>query len=266
MRSTKLLHIAVALSAITLAQPYGRPPALRNIGLDQRLGAQVPLDTAFTDEQGHSVFLRDLLHGRPVVLSLVYYRCPMLCNLVLNAELHAMRNIALKLGTNYDAISISIDPAETPQLALDKKATYMDRFGSPQAAESWHFLTGAEEQIRAVAGSVGFRYAWDPLTQQWAHASGIMVLTPEGKVARYLYGITYPNQDLRLALVEASARRIGSPVDTLLLMCFHYDPTRGRYGFAILNTLRVAGSATALCLGAFVFMMVRRERNEGNRA
>lgn len=257
MRLPVSLLLLAAVGAT--GQPYGRPPALRNIGIDQHLDAQVPLHLVFRDENDKPVRLGDLLRGRPVILSLVYYQCPMLCNMVLNGELHAMRNIPFELGKDYDAITISFDPKETAKLAADKKATYMERFGDQKVASRWHFLTGDEASIRSVASTVGFRYAWDDLTKQWAHASGILVLTPEGKVSRYLYGIEYPKQDVRLALVEASRGKIARASDQLLLLCFHYDPSKGRYGLAILNTLKAAGSATALALGVFVFAMLRRD-------
>jgi len=240
-------------------QPFGRPPALRNIGLDQHLDAQVPLDLVFKDESGRDVRLGDLIRDKPVILSLVYYQCPMLCNMVLNGELHAMRNIPFELGHDYDAITVSFDPTETPKLAADKKATYTERFGRTEPMKSWHFLTGSETEIHALASTVGFRYAWDDVTKQWAHASGLILLTPAGKVSRYIYGIEYPKQDVRLALVEASEGKIARASDQILLFCYHYDPTTGKYGLAILNTLRAAGSATVIALGAFVFTMLRRD-------
>jgi protein SCO1 len=268
---TRVRRMAL-LSALTLiatavgdGQPFGRPPALRNIGLDQHLNQQIPLDLTFADESGNAVRFGDLLRGRPVVLSLVYYQCPMLCNMVLNGEVHAMRNISLRLGSDYDAITVSFDPAETPQLAAAKKAAYIDRFPDASVAPNWRFLTGREPEIKALASTVGFRYAWDNITKQWAHASGIIVLTPEGRIARYLYGIEYTKQDLRLALVEAAQRKFASAVDQILLFCYHYDPARGRYGLAILNTLKAAGSATALALGFFVFAMLRRDFKKGGK-
>lgn len=246
-------------AGLCVGQPFGRPPALRNIGLDQHLDAQVDLNLTFRDERGAQVRLSDLMRGKPVILSLVYYQCPMLCNMVLNGELHAMRNIPFELGRDYDAITVSFDPAEGPKLASDKKATYTERFGSAGPMKSWHFLTGAEPEIRKLASTVGFRYAWDDVTKQWAHASGLILLTPDGKISRYIYGIEYPKQDVRLALVEASKGKIARASDQILLFCYHYDPTTGKYGLAILNTLRAAGMATALALGAFVFTMLRRD-------
>ena len=257
LRSVSALLFAAAILA---AQPFGRPPALRDVGLDQRLDAQIPLDLEFTGDAGTPVRFGHLLRGRPILLSLVYYRCPMLCNLVLNAQTKAMRNISLQLGRDYDAITVSFDPAETAALAREKKAAYIERFTNPGAPASWHFLTGSEQNIRALAAAVGFRYAWDAATQQWAHASGIVTLTPEGRVSRYLYGIEYPKQDVRLALVEASHGKIASTADRILLFCFHYDPSKGKYGFAILNTLRVAGVATLLAVVLFIFSALRRER------
>lgn len=260
----RLASVVVLASVIAYAQPFGRPPALRNIGLDQHLNAQVPLDLQLFDETGKSVRLGDLMHGRPVVLSLVYYQCPMLCNMVLNGQLHAMRNIPFELGKDYDAITVSFDPKEGAALAASKKATYVERYGDASVGGRWHFLTGSETAIRTLASTVGFRYAWDDLSKQWAHASGIIVLTPDGKVARYLYGIEYPKQDLRLALVEASRGKIARASDQILLFCYHYDPTSGKYGLAILNTLKAAGTATALGLGLFVFVMLRRDFRGGS--
>jgi len=249
----------VLTAALSSAQPFGRPPALRNIGLDQHLDAQVPLDLTFRDEDGRAVRLGDLMGKKPVILTLAYYQCPMLCNMVLNGELHAMRNIPFELGRDYDAITVSFDPSETPTLAAEKKATYAERFGRNEPMKSWHFLTGNEAEIRSLASTVGFRYAWDDVTKQWAHASGLILLTPTGKVSRYIYGIEYPKQDVRLALVEASKGTIARASDQILLFCYHYDPTTGRYGLAILNTLRAAGSATALALGVFIITMLRRD-------
>lgn len=254
--------VMLATSGALLAQPYGRPPALKHIGIEQKLNAQVPMNLTFTDEHNEPVRLGQYFAAnRPVVLSLVYYQCPMLCNMVLNGELSSLKHVGLKLGEDYEVVTVSFDPKETPQLALTKKAIYIEKFGRFGKDTGWHFLTGSEPQIRALADAVGFRYQWDDVTKQWAHASGIMILTPEGKVSRYFYGINYPHQDMRLGLVEASANKIGSPVDQILLFCYHYDPTTGKYGFAILNTLRAAGTATALGLGIFVFTMIRREKN-----
>ena len=257
--------LLLAGSVRVLAQPYGRPAALRNVGIDQKLDYQVPLDLVFTDESGKTVRLGNYFHGKPVVLSLVYYKCPMLCNLVMNGELRGFRQVELILGKDFEAVTVSFDPSETPALAAEKKASYVDRYNRPGAANAWHFLTGREDQIRALADSVGFHYAWDNKTRQWAHASGIIILTPLGRVARYQYGIEYSKKDLRLGLVEASANRIGTLTDQVLLFCYHYDPAKGKYTVAVVNTLRVCGSAVVLAIGLFMFVNLRRDRREALR-
>ena len=236
------------------------PAQLREVGVDQKLGASVPRDIELRDEAGRAVPLGAYLGARPTVLALVYYECPMLCTLVLNGLVKAARVVTLDAGRDYDIIAVSINPKEGPSLAAEKRDLYVRTYARPAAASGWHFLTGSEGAIRRLADSVGFRYRYDPATGEYAHASAIMVLTPEGRVARYLYGIEYAARDLRLALVEASANRIGSPVDALLLYCFHYDPKSGRYGFVIMSVVRLLGSATVLGLGGFVWVMLRRER------
>ena len=256
---------AVLLATLGLAlyaqSPYGRPLAVRNVGIDQKLDAPVPLDAAFNDETGNTVKLRQFFSGKkPVLLALVYYRCPMLCNLVLNGQVVAMRQIGLKPGTDYEAVTISFDPEETPEVAAAKKQTYVEKFDGAGAGEGWHFLTGSLKDIRTVADAVGFRYVWDDQTKQWAHGSGLIVLTPDAHVSRYLFGINFPKRDLRLALVDASKRKIGNLTDQILLLCYHYDPKQGKYSLAILNTLRVSGTTSALLLAAFVVFSLRRER------
>lgn len=242
------------------AQPLGRPPALRGVGIEQKLNAKIPLDLAFTDESGKTVRLRDYFNGKPVILTPVYYQCPMLCNLVLNGLLSGMRQISLDLGKDFEVVSFSFDPRETPLMAARKKQSYIEKYGREGAAAGWHFLTGHPPEIRALTDATGFHYKWDPGLQQWAHASGIILLTPDGRVSRYFYGINYEKHDLRLGLVDSSNRKIGTPVDQILLFCYHYDPTRGKYGFAVVNALRAGGTATAVLLGAFLFVSFRRER------
>ncbi len=261
-QSGKLAASVLLAVGLLPAQPYARPPALEGVGIDQKLNYQVPLDLHFTDESGHSVRLGQYFNGKPVVLSLVYYRCPMLCNLVMNGELRAFRGLPLTIGKDFEVITVSFDPKETPGIAAAKKATYVDGYNRSGAAEGWHFLTGQQDQIRALADAVGFHYKWDPQTNQWAHASGIMLLTPQGRLARYQFGIEYSSKDLRLGLVEASNEKIGSPTDKILLFCFHYDPAKGKYTFAAMNALRAGGSATVLVLGAFLFINLRRERRQ----
>jgi protein SCO1 len=233
---------------------------LMSVGIDQRLGEQVPLDLEFRDEEGQTVRLADLMQGRPVVLSLVYYQCPMLCGEVLNGLLKSSQAVPFVIGKDYDVLTVSFDPRETPQLAAHKKAAFVKRYRRPGAEQGWHFLVGDQTPIERLAASVGFRYQFDKASNQFAHGAGIVVLTPEGKVSRYFYGIDYPPTSLRLALVESAAHKIGSPVDQFLLLCFHYDPLTGRYGLAISRLLTWSGIATLLVLGTFLALMIRRER------
>jgi protein SCO1/2 len=222
------------------------PPALRNIGLDQKLNAQIPLNLIFRDESGRDLPLSAYFGSKPVVLALVYYQCPMLCTQVLNGMVMSLRGMSLESGRDFEVVTVSIDPTETPELASKKKAEYLRRYA--KGAAGWHFLTGAEQQIEELAGTVGFRYAYDPKTKQYAHASAIMVVTPGGRLSRYFYGIEYPPRDLRLGLVEASENKIGSPVDAVLLYCFHYDPNTGKYSAIVMNIVRLAGVLTLVIL------------------
>jgi protein SCO1 len=249
--------LAVGMCA---AQPLARPTALRGIEIDQKLGNQIPLDLTFRDEGGNAVRLGDYFRGRPVVLSLVYYQCPMLCNLMLNGQLRSFRKMPLDIARDYDVVTVSFDPTETAPLAKAKKVEYIEKYDRRDAEDGWHFLTGDESQIRALADAVGFHYSWDSTTNQWVHASAIMVATPDGLLNRYMFGIEYAPRDLRLSLVEASAGKIGSPVDKILLFCFHYDPSKGKYTMAVMNTLRAGGSATLLAIGLFLFVNLRRDR------
>lgn len=236
------------------------PAQLRDVGIDQRLNEQVPLDLTFRDETGKTVQLRQYFNDKPVVLILAYYECPMLCTMVLNGALRAFRALSFDVGDEFQVITVSFDPKETPELAAKKKKSYMEAYGRAGAAEGWHFLTGDEPAIKALTQAVGFRYKYDPETEQFAHASGIMVLTPQGRLARYFYGIDYGPNDVRLGLVEASEGKIGSPVDAVLLYCFHYDPKTGKYGAVIMNIVRVAGVSTLVILGTFMIVMFRRDR------
>lgn len=240
--------------------PSGRPEVLRDVGLDQKLNAQVPLDLTFRDEHGVSVTIGQLLHGKPAILNLVYYQCPMLCTEVLNATLYSVKEIPLEIGNDFNIITVSIDPNEKPILAEAKQIMYSGLYGRPGAVKGWHFLTGDESQIRRLAAAVGFRYAYDKVSKQFAHASGIMVLTPEGKLSRYFYGISYRPRDVRLGLVEASEGKIGSLTDTILLYCYHYDPSTGKYGVVITNIVRAAGLLTVIALALMVFIFLRREK------
>ena len=244
------------------AQQFGLPAMVRNVGIDQKLNAQLPLGLTFKDETGQSVRLGEYFVRKPVVLALVYYECPMLCDMVLNGLVHSMEKMTLDIGKDFEVVTVSFNPQESWQLAQNKKTNYLEKFSRPEARQGWHFLTGQEAAIKQLADSVGFRYAYDPRTKQFAHASGVMVITPEGKVSRYFYGIQYEPRDLRLGLVEASNHKIGSPVDEMLLFCFHYDPTTGKYGVAIMNTIRALGSATILALGTLLFVLIRKDRHK----
>jgi len=236
------------------------PELLTEIGLDQKLDAQVPLDLPFKDEAGRNVRLGDFFGKRPVILTLVYYECPMLCTQVLNGLASTLGVLTFNVGQEFDIVTVSFDPKETPALAAAKKAAYLDRYKRPGADKGWHFLTGGDKSIEALTKAVGFRYVYNQSIDQYAHVSGIMVLTPGGRLSRYFYGIEYGPRDLRLALIEAADQKIGTPVDQLLLYCFHYDPKSARYSLAIMRLVRTAGLTTVLALVAGVVAMKRRER------
>lgn len=245
----------------------GLPKALDDVGIDQRLNEQVPLDLPFRDENGGAVKLGDYFnHGRPIILTLVYYECPMLCNQVLNDLTAAMKTVSLEMGRDYEIVTVSFDARETPQLARDKKASYVARYGRAGAEAGWHFLTGDQSSIDALTRAVGFRYKFDEKTNQFAHASGIMLTTPEGKLSHYFYGLEYAPKDVRLGLVEASQHKIGSPVDQLLLYCYHYDPATGKYGFAIIKVIRLAGVVTVVGIVGLLLLLRRRGAGRSSRA
>ncbi len=255
-----LIQIA-AWGTVSEAQMPGLAQ-IERISIDQRLGEQVPLDLRFANESGEMVELQQFMGDRPIVLTLVYYECPMLCNQVLNSLLRALNVLTFDIGTEFDVITVSIDPNETPEMAAQKKAEYLKIYRGDNASLGWHFLTGSQEQITRLAEAVGFHYEYDEATDQYIHASGIMVITPEGRIARYFYGIDYPPRDLRWGLVEAAGGQIGTAVDQLLLLCYAYDPLTGKYGLFIRNSLRIGGIATVLALGTFIVVMLRRERKD----
>jgi protein SCO1 len=240
------------------------PAPLREIGFDQHLDQLVPLDTAFKDESGHVVKLGDYFGRRPVVMVFAYYDCPMLCTMVINGLASALDVLSLEPGKDFEIVTVSFDPRDTPATAAAKKAAYLARYRKPGAAAAWHFLTGDQPSIDRLTKAAGFRYVWDKDTSQFAHPTGVIVLTPDGRLARYLFGIEYGPRDLRYALVEASSGKVGSAVDTLLLYCYHYDPITGRYGLVIMRAIRLAGLATVLALGTFIVVMVRREKARGS--
>lgn len=233
---------------------------ISRIDVAQRLGEALPLDAVFTDESGARVELGSLFGERPVVLALVYYECPMLCTLVLNGLVKSLRPLGMDVGDQFDVVVVSFDPGETPEMARAKKAAYVESYGRPDTADGWHFLTGDAASIDAITDAVGFEYAYDADRDEYAHAAAVMVATPEGQLARYLFGVEYSSRDVRLALVEASAGKIGTLVDRLLLYCYHYDPSRGRYSAVALNVVRLAGVATMTALAGFILVMRRRER------
>ncbi|MEZ6097774.1 MAG: SCO family protein [Pirellulaceae bacterium] len=234
-----------------------------DVGIDQKPGAQVPLDIRLRDETGTAVQLRDLVQGKPIILNLVYYECPMLCNMTMDGQVRSLTELSLDAGKDFTALTVSFDPRENHDLSAAAKRTALKRYGRLGAERGWRFLTGDEAQTRRLADAVGFRYRFDATTGQYAHAAGLVVLTPDGKVSRYLYGVEFPPRDLRLALVQASGGQVGTATDQVLLLCYHYDPTTGKYGLAIMNLLRLAGLATVLGMGTAIIVMIRRDRGVG---
>jgi protein SCO1/2 len=238
------------------------PGALREIGFDQNLDAPVPLDAIFRDEAGRRLRLGEFFGKRPVVLLFAYYDCPMLCTQVINGLSSALAVLSLEPGKDFEIVTVSFNPRDTPAAAAAKKANYIARYKAPGASAAWHFLTGDQPAIDRLTKAAGFRYTWDEATKQFAHPTGVIVLTPEGRLSRYLFGIEYGPRDLRFAIIDASAGKVGTPVDSLLLYCYHYDPMSGRYGFLVLRALRIAGLVTVVALGSFVLVMVRRDKRQ----
>ena len=236
------------------------PRPLREIGFDQNLDQYVPLDVPFRDESGRTVRLADYFGSRPVVLVFAYYDCPMLCTQVINGLSTALNILSLAPGKDFEIVTVSFNPRDTPATASAKKAVYLERCTRDGAAQAWHFLSGDQPSIDRLTKAAGFRYVWDAETKQFAHPTGVIVLTPDGRLSRYLFGIEYGPRDLRYALVEASAGSVGNAADTLLLYCYHYDPMTGRYGFVVMRAVRIAGAATVLALASFIIVMVRKEK------
>ena len=235
-----------------------RPPGLQHVGIQQNLNQQIPPDLAFTDDLGRPVRIGDYFGNKPLILNLVYFTCPMLCGEELNGLESALRVLKFGVGKEFDVITVSFDPKDTPEAAARKKSEILQRYNRTGAEQGWHFLVGQQDSIDKIAKAAGFQYEYDSATGQFAHTTAIMVLTPEGKIAQYYYGIDYPPNDLRLALVDASRKRIGNLVDQVLLYCYHYDPEKGKYSATILRILRLAGVATLLGLGTLFFVMIRR--------
>ena len=235
------------------------PAALQKVAFEQRLNEQLPLDLPFRDENGATVRLGNYFGRKPVVLAFVYYECPMLCTQVLNGLESAMRVIDESIGREFDVVTVSFDPRETSVLASGKKKAYLDRYQRAGAEQGWHFLTGEQASIDALTKAAGFSFYWDDQTQQFAHASGIVVATPAGRLSRYFFGIDYSARDLKFALIESSSEKIGSLADRLLLYCYHYDPATGNYGFLAMRAVRLGGAVTLVALFGFIVVSIRRE-------
>jgi len=237
-----------------------RPPRLQNVGIEQRLDAQVPMDLTFVDDAGRTVKLGDYFGKKPIILNLVYYNCTMLCGEALAGLAGSMKMIKFDVGKEFEVVTVSFNPIETPEIAAAKKKDYVERYGRPGAASGWHFLTGPPESINALTKAVGFQYQYDPKLNQYAHATAIMVLTPQGRISRYFYGVDFPPKDLRMGLVEASQGKIGNLTDQVLLYCFHYDPTAGKYGAVINNILKLGAGVTIVLVGGLLLILFLLER------
>lgn len=258
----RVLLAWMALAAVAYGQDLTpKPAALDSVGVDQKLGASVPANLAFRDERGEAVTLSRYLRDKPVVLVPAYYECPMLCTQILNGLLSGLRPLSPTAGEDFAVVIFSIDPEESPALAAEKKATYVEGYGRENGESGWHFLTGDRAAIDALTRALGYRYLHDPETDEYIHASAIAILTPRGRIARYLFGVEFAPRDLQLGLLEAARDAIGSPIDAVLLYCFQYNPLTGKYTLAIYRLVRIAGAITAICILAFVFAMVRRERS-----
>jgi len=258
-----LLIFAATLRADNAATP---PQLPGKVAIEQHMGARVPMDLMFRDERGQIVRLKQLFRGKPVLLNFMYYRCPMLCSVAMEGTASALTELKFTVGKEFDVITVSIDPRDMPEAAAAKKEKYIRRYGRFEASSGWHFLTGHESAIKMLAGTVGFGYAYDPKLDQFAHGTALMVLTPDGRVSRYLYGFEYKPRDIRLALVEASSGKIGTATDQILLLCYHYDPATGKYSRSAMNFVRAGGVATVASLASFIVVMIRRERRQQDHA
>ena len=262
--SITLLALSVAACAQTIPDSVGKsssglPAQLVNVGFEPQLNAQLPLDRNFRDESGRDVQLRDYFHGKPVLLALVYYGCPMLCNQVEMGVVGSLKMLSFNAARDYEVVFVSFDPRETPQMAAQKKTAALSRYGRPETASGWHFLTGKEDAIHALATAANFRYSFDEKHNLFAHASGIMLITPDGRISRYFYGVEYPSRDVRLGLVDASAGKIGTPIDHLLLFCFQYNPETARYSATVLKIVRLGGILTIFSIVAGILIFRRRD-------
>jgi len=248
-----------------MSEPNGLPEPLKTIGIEQKLGAQMPLDVEFKNEDGKRVLLGDYFNtGRPVIIAFVYYECPMLCNQVLNGLSGSLKGITFDAGKDFDVVAISFDARENDKtdLAKNKKAAYIERYGRAGAENGWHFLTGTQESIDKATSAAGFSYKWDEKSNQFAHAAGVMITTPEGKLSRYLYGIDYSPKDIKFGIMESNEGKVGSAAEQLLLYCYHYDPSTGKYGLAILRVMRLGGVLTLALMGVMGFVFWRRNKRK----
>jgi protein SCO1/2 len=263
-----VILITFPLFAATYTPARAQPVtggAVSQVGFDQKLGAQLPLDLRFRDDSGSELRLGELFQKKPVILAPVYYGCPLLCNQLLNGLTRSLKPVSLDPGTDFEVVAFSIDPEETFALAGPKKAAYLERYDRPGTQSGWHFLTGGQASIAALTEAIGFRYAYNPRTKLFTHAAGVLIATPTGRVARYFYGIDFPSRELQSELEQARAGRVGSPIGRLLLLCYDYDAATGKYTLSILRLIRVLGTATALTLAGFLAVMLRREMNERRR-
>ena len=266
--------LSIALMPVVVSAQYGNapgvtsdptlpasqtPPVLSRVSFEQRLNEQLPLDLPFKDEAGRAVTLGEYFGRKPIVLTFVYYECPMLCTEVLNGLESSLRVLNESIGKEFDVITVSFDPKETPVLASGKKKAYLERYQRPEAEAGWHFLTGDQASIDALTKAAGFNYVWDEATHQFAHSSGIVIATPAGKVSRYFFGVDYAPRDVKFALIESSNEKIGSLADKLLLYCYHYDPQAGNYGFVAMRAVRIGGAVTLVALIGFVFASLRSD-------
>jgi protein SCO1/2 len=262
---TIVLTLVMTLSALGQGMTKGimsppanvRPPGLLHVGIEQHLDEQIPADLNFRDETGKPVRLGDYFGKKPMILNLVYYNCPMLCGEVLSGLESAMRVLKFDVGKEYDVLTVSFDPRETPDMATKKKAEFLKRYGRAGADQGWHFLTGPQESIDTLTKAAGFQYQYNPKTGQFAHATAIVLLTPGGKITQYYYGVEYPPKDLRLGLIQASQNKIGTLADQVLLYCYHYDPNTGKYGAIISRVLQLSALATILGLGTLMIVLIR---------
>jgi protein SCO1 len=264
-----MIRIAVTLlltiAATSRALAHDPSTFLDQVGFDQQPGAALPLTGELRDASGAKVHLGDYFDRVPVVLVLAYFDCDNLCGVVLQSTMDTLRHVTLDAGKDFQVVVVDIDPTETPALARSARSRYLERYGRPDSVHGWHFLTARRDVSRSIAHAIGFRYVYDPHEKRYAHPAGITILTPQGRVSRYLFGVRFAPRDLRLALVEASRGSIGSVTDQLLLLCYHYDPSRGKYGFLIMDFLRAAGAATVAAVGLVVFVLGRRSGNEHRR-